>query len=67
MKTAPTVSQKEKRINYGTMHFAASNGGRPFCGSRRAIMSTENPDHVGCHKCNAILERRAQRVQKVEA
>lgn len=61
MKNALTPEQKEKRRNYGTMHMATENGGRPFCRSNRSIMSTSNPDHVGCHKCNAILANRAKK------
>lgn len=54
--------------NQGIMHLAASQGGRPYCNSRRAIMST-TPDRISkdgwervCQKCDAVRLRYERKV-----
>lgn len=49
--------------NQGIMHLSGSRGGRPYCGNRKAHMST-TPDRIEidqwsrvCMKCNAVRLR----------
>lgn len=50
--------------NQGIMHLAAKPGGKPYCGTRHAIMST-TVDRIGgwrvCAKCNVVRLRYEQR------
>lgn len=52
--------------NQGIMHLASRQGGKPYCNSRRAIMST-TPDRIKpdgwvriCAKCEAVRLRYEQ-------
>lgn len=54
--------------NQGIIHLAYKPGGKPFCNSRRAIMST-TPDKVGgfertCVKCARIHNERQDKAAK---
>ncbi len=49
--------------NQGIMHLSHAQGGKPYCNSNRAIMST-TPDRIKadgwarvCVKCTAVLNR----------
>lgn len=56
--------------NQGIMHLSASRGGRPYCGTRRAIMSTTE-DRIEadgwtriCAKCEAVRLKYAKKDKK---
>jgi len=59
--------------NQGIIHLAHSRGGRPYCNTRRAIMST-TPDRIEadgwsrvCAKCEAVRRNWAAKEVKAKA
>jgi hypothetical protein len=58
--------------NQGIIHLSGSQGGRPYCNSRRAIMST-TPDRIQtdgwsrvCVKCEAVRLRWAEKNKEID-